>query len=387
MKLSKIALNAFIGVLVAFLSASGVVLAQGVSLDQKPPQKVVKFVASPKPSPTVKPAPSSVQKSANVSVKMTPDEVHPGQRVVASIAVVNTGNVTIEGASIFARVADGLKYVDGSANGELLESTTPIVNSHGALVWKFKPIKAGRQANVWFSLVPQAGVTGTRCVVGLLDPTGLGHPSDKACVSVVAKPTPTPSPEPSPSPVPSPSPSPSPAPSPSPVPSPSPKPTPTPSPKPSVSPSPSPKPSPSPTPVASPSPTPVASPSPTPAVGGQEQHQSQDQDQSQNQEQNNDQTTNVDVNNENNNNNSNENNININVEGGTNVEATTSGKVPVEQPETGLPMAASAVMFGGAPVGLWVKRRLGKGVIDLGSQVSEASFVSEIFKSRLSDKV
>lgn len=130
----------------------------------------------------------------------------------------------------------------------------------------------------------------------------------------------------------------------------------------------------------SPSPSPVPSPSPTPGVGGQEQDQDQDQDQ--NQEQNNNQTTNVDVNNTNNN----ENNINITVEK-QKEEERSKGKVPKEQPETGLPIAASAVMFGGAPAGLWIKRRLGKGVIDAGSEVSEASFVSEIFKSRLSDKV
>ena len=123
------------------------------------------------------------------------------------------------------------------------------------------------------------------------------------------------------------------------------------------------------------------SPSPTPAVGGQEQDQDQDQDQSQNQEQNNNQTTNVDVNNTNNN----ENNVNITVEK-QNVE-TSNGKVPTEQPETGLPIAASAAMFGGAPVGLWIQKRLGNSVIDAGSEVSEATFVSEIFKSRLSDKV
>ncbi len=130
----------------------------------------------------------AVVKAANLSVSMSPDQVNPGQRVRVSVTMVNTGNITISGATIIDRLPSDLKYVAGSANGELLMSLTPSLNSHGYLVWKLKPVQPGRQATVWFDVVPQANALGTRCTVALLDPTGLGHPSDSACVSGIKRP-------------------------------------------------------------------------------------------------------------------------------------------------------------------------------------------------------
>lgn len=134
-------------------------------------------------------------KGVTVNVAMTPQEIHPGQRARIAITVVNDGNVTMKGATIFDRLPQGFTFVPHSANGFLIQNLTPTRNSKGALIWNVMPVAPGRQASVWFDVVPNPGVKGTRCTVGFIDPAGFGHPSGSACVSVVPR---TPNPNPSP---------------------------------------------------------------------------------------------------------------------------------------------------------------------------------------------
>lgn len=295
MKLSKIALSVFFGVLIMTISTSGVVLAQGVSFDQRTPKKVGKLKTSPtpkpspkpslkpSPKPSVKPSPSpkaspspsprQIIRSATLDVQMSPAQVFQEQRARITLTIVNTGNVPVTGVSVTDRLPQGFTYVTGSANGSPdLVSKTPTVNSFGALVWYFKTLAPGKQASVWFDVLPGKDVTGTRCTVALLDPVGIHGVQESACVSVVAKPQPTPTPSP------------------------------TPSPKPSPKPKPKPVPQPVPSPIIIVPPVVV----PPPVMN---QNQSQKQKQSQWQVQNNTQETNVDVNNDNNN----ENNIDIHI--------------------------------------------------------------------------
>lgn len=131
-------------------------------------------------------------------------------------------------------------------------------------------------------------------------------------------------------------------------------------------------PSPSPSPSPSSSPKPSVSPSPTPGSGGQNQDQNQGQNQSQTQ--NNNQTTNVNVSNTNNNTN------NVTVSMPKDKESKKTG-VPVKSPETGLPIAASVAILGGAPVGLLL-RKFKAGQVDPSDEESESEFITALVSQR-----